>query len=512
MSQAQPSISLSDSSRIQLGPWPRLLSASGVLFGVFAVVGQPQFDPFISLVLMSFLLGAAAVIQVTTAHHPERKALHVLSRWSGRAFALGSVMLLTALAGAGQQYPELLFWSGTVLVSVSGIALIRSMYKDRHTSANLDGVYHNDLVSKGAAGWILGIVFTGFYVVVYWFPEALDGLIRTTDSLSFAMRGRAADHWFMYGLFYSLAILIMGVRAFYKYRHDRYQLLKTSSVVFFQLIIAFILPNILILFNQPEFYFSYFWPLKWSYLWPGEFGFGWIIQDGGRLGVFMIFWGAVLSIIATPILTYFFGKRWYCSWVCGCGGLAETLGDPFRHLSDYSEKSWKVERWLVYGSFGIIVAATVLVWVNSAMEGAVLGELSNGVARAYGFFIGSIWAGVIGVGFYPLMGSRVWCRFGCPMAAYLGILQKYFSRFRITTNGGQCISCGNCSVYCEMGIDVRAYAQEGKNIVRASCVGCGICATVCPRGVLKLENGPRAGRTQTSPIFESIEIFSDLEL
>ena len=51
------------------------------------------------------------------------------------------------------------------------------------------------------------------------------------------------------------------------------------------------------------------------------------------------------------------------------------------------------------------------------------------------------------------------------------------------------MSCGNCSTYCEMGIDVRAYAQEGKNIVRSSCVGCGICSAVCPRGVLKLENG-----------------------
>ncbi|NJW54948.1 4Fe-4S dicluster-binding protein, partial [Salinimicrobium oceani] len=60
--------------------------------------------------------------------------------------------------------------------------------------------------------------------------------------------------------------------------------------------------------------------------------------------------------------------------------------------------------------------------------------------------------------------------------------------------GGQCISCGNCSTYCEMGIDVRAYAQKGENIVRSSCVGCGICSAVCPRGVLKLENGSLDGR------------------
>jgi polyferredoxin len=108
--------------------------------------------------------------------------------------------------------------------------------------------------------------------------------------------------------------------------------------------------------------------------------------------------------------------------------------------------------------------------------------------------IGSIFSGVIGTGLYPIFGNRTWCRFGCPLAAYMGLVQRFKSRFRITTNGGQCISCGNCSTYCEQGIDVRAYAQKGQNIVRSSCVGCGVCAAVCPRGVLKLENGPEANR------------------
>ena len=114
---------------------------------------------------------------------------------------------------------------------------------------------------------------------------------------------------------------------------------------------------------------------------------------------------------------------------------------------------------------------------------------SDSVRTWYGFLIGSAFAGVVGTGFYPLMGNRVWCRFGCPLAGYFGLIQRFRSKFRITTNGGQCISCGNCSTYCEMGIDVRSYAQKGQNIVRASCVGCGVCAAVCPRGVLRLENG-----------------------
>jgi Pyruvate/2-oxoacid:ferredoxin oxidoreductase delta subunit len=66
------------------------------------------------------------------------------------------------------------------------------------------------------------------------------------------------------------------------------------------------------------------------------------------------------------------------------------------------------------------------------------------------------------------------------MAAIL-VQQRLLSKFRITTNGGQCI-CGNCSTYCEMGIDVRSYAEKEKTLF-VPPVGCGICAAVCPRGV-----------------------------
>ena len=88
------------------------------------------------------------------------------------------------------------------------------------------------------------------------------------------------------------------------------------------------------------------------------------------------------------------------------------------------------------------------------------------------------------------------------------VVQRFKSKFRITTNGGQCISCGNCSTYCEMGIDVRAYAQRGQNIIRSSCVGCGVCSAVCPRGVLNLENRDEEGR-YNQPILlgnDSIEV------
>ena len=148
---------------------------------------------------------------------------------------------------------------------------------------------------------------------------------------------------------------------------------------------------------------------------------------------------------------------------------------------------------MIYSVLVFITALTALLWCEPYFPASFKGTL-YGVREFYGFLIGCVFSGVVGVGFYPLLGTRAWCRFGCPMAAVLGLLQKYFSRFRITTNGAQCISCGNCSKYCEMGIDVRWYAQRGQNVVRASCVGCGLCAAVCPRGVLSLENGPSEDR------------------
>ena len=206
----------------------------------------------------------------------------------------------------------------------------------------------------------------------------------------------------------------------------------------------------------------------------------------------IVVWSFLGSLVAFPMLGYFLGKRFYCSWVCGCGGLANTAGEPFRHLSDKSSKAWRFEKVSVHAVLGLAIVTTVIVWLNWAIgkqPPAVLRLRLPGAAVVRLLRSGRSSSGVLGVGLYPLMGTRVWCRFGCPMAAVLGLIQK-FGRFRITVKKDMCISCGNCSTYCEMGIDVRQYAMANQDVKRAACVGCGMCAHVCPRGVLKLENKP----------------------
>ncbi len=403
------------------------------------------------------------------------------------AVAIGALLFFAAWLGAplGQSWlgPTVTF----LLLCGGAILWFVLKYKDTTPGIKSNGIFFSSAMTRGAWGWGLGIFMTGFYVLLYWFPAYLDGAVRLVDPISYGLARQPANQWFLYGFLYTVSMIVFGVRMFMKYRHNRYHLIRTGSVVFFQLGLAFLLPNFLKALNQPEFYFSYFWPLKPEYFFPSDIGY--LREHPGGLGFFFIAWAVIMSFVATPVLTFFFGKRWYCSWVCGCGGLAETLGDPWRHLSDKSTRVWKIERWMIHGVLVAIIGLTAVLWINEVRGGGFLGEFSSAYRRQYGFFIGMFFSGVAGVGFYPVLGSRVWCRFGCPMAAILGIFQRFFSRFRITTNGGQCMSCGNCSTHCEMGIDVRAYAQRGENIVRASCVGCGVCAAVCPRGVLRLENG-----------------------
>lgn len=404
------------------------------------------------------------------------------------------VFTITKASGIGFLPRNLsaMFFLSFGLLILGSLMYITGQYSNKLAGIKNNHVFTNPLTNRGWLGIALGILLITFYIILYFYPEYLTNWVILLDPVSRALNGGPASQWFLYGFLYTLAVLIMGIRMMLKYRHSRYHLIRTCSIMFFQLSFAFIIPEILISLNKPGYDFKNIWPLDYDFFYSYNLE---RLTNSDTLGWLMLFWGLALIVLAVPVITYFFGKRWYCSWVCGCGGLAETLGDPFRQLSDKSIRAWKVERWLIHGIllFAILNTAGVLYTYFSGSY-SLLGIQTESIKTSYGFIISSIFAGVVGTGFYPLMGNRVWCRFGCPLAAYLGIVQRLKSRFRITTNGGQCISCGNCSTYCEMGIDVRWYAQRGQNIIRASCVGCGVCASVCPRGVLKLENGPEKSR------------------
>ncbi len=288
------------------------------------------------------------------------------------------------------------------------------------------------------------------------------------------------DKWFVYGFIYTIFIIIFGIKVLNKRKHDKYQTIRTLVVIFVQLFLAFLIPLTMRVLHTQEYYFSYLWPLQIEYFYP---------ETILKFPFPFVFYSFAGSLILFPVFALILGKRFYCSWICGCGGLAETFGDKWRQLSNKSTKAWQFEKVSIHFSLILAVIGTVIIIVNYNINYTIdiLNTLADRFANFYSFIFKFILSGIIGVSFYPTLGSRVWCRFFCPMAAMLGLIQK-LGRFHIRVKIDMCISCGNCSTYCEMGIDVRAYAQDNKSFTRASCVGCGICAHVCPRGVLRLEN------------------------
>ena len=425
-------------------------------------------------------------------HSPLMRGLSL----SWRTFFLGATIL--GILVYGFFYINTFFWPLVTAAIMGLIIWLVFSYEDSKERTPARSAAPEYGLNTAWLGVIAGTYLIGFYILLYWAPHHITPWMRMADPLSQALNGGDASQWFVYGMLYTVIVLVMGIKMIAKYQHNRYQIIRTCSVMFFQTAIAFLLPEILVRLNQPYYDFKNIWPLNYTFF------FDWNINNlvnSGGLGIFMFVWGVLLIIVGVPIFTYFYGKRWYCSWVCGCGGLAETMGDPYRHLSDKSLRAWKFERWIIHGVlvFAVVMTMAVLYTYFTGSQ-QILFISSDSVRGWYGFLIGSAFAGVVGTGFYPLMGNRMWCRFGCPLAAYLGLVQRFKSRFRITTNGGQCISCGTCSTYCEMGIDVRHYAQRGQDIVRSSCVGCGICAAVCPRGVLRLENSDLDVDTRTEEL------------
>jgi polyferredoxin len=341
--------------------------------------------------------------------------------------------------------------------------------------------------NRGWPAWVIAILLTSFYVVLYFDyklfgRDLLSPLVQKLMPLSDPSGRPAVDKWTLYGLLYTLAVIIGGVVFMLKNRRSPYHLRRTLVIIGVQLLLAFLIPGWMRVLSGKSFYFSYLWPLKIDYFYPKTI-FG--------LGLPFALYSFLASLVMMPLLAFFVGKRWYCSWVCGCGGLANTLGDTWRHLSSKTRWTWRLEMVTIHSVLILALVTTALVLINWGVGKSHpdFASFAFKVQEWYGFWIGAMFAGAVGVSVYPLLGTRVWCRFGCPMAAVLGLIQR-IGRFQITSQGEMCIACGNCSHYCEMGIDVRSYAMRGEPIKRASCVGCGMCAHVCPRGVLRLENRP----------------------
>jgi thioredoxin reductase/NAD-dependent dihydropyrimidine dehydrogenase PreA subunit len=296
-------------------------------------------------------------------------------------------------------------------------------------------------------------------------------------------------HWFqqgyLYSLLYTVVMCVFGFRAFKRWskvaRDNRYQKWRYISLASFQ-VGFFLIANVIAVqamaidnawrawgLYQP-------WPLFF-----GTFDFKWWNQSDPR-AVEYLFIGAGLfgTFVAIPLAARWHGKR-FCTWICGCGGLAETLGDRWRHLSAKGKRSRK---WEFQGAVVLVAAAIVML----VTLGALGGDSDNAWMTGYKYVVDFWLVAVIPVALYPFFGGKVWCRYWCPLAAWNQILARAYGRLQIKSND-KCISCTMCSKYCQVGVDVMSFAknQAAFDNANSSCIQCGICVDVCPMGVLEFD-------------------------
>jgi NosR/NirI family nitrous oxide reductase transcriptional regulator len=214
--------------------------------------------------------------------------------------------------------------------------------------------------------------------------------------------------------------------------------------------------------------------------------------------------GALQTFVLIPLAVLRWGKGAYCGWVCSCGALAETLGDTQRSKMPHGP-GWNrlnlVGQVLLAVAFALL-ALRVLAWAFPALGlGGVFDLLMEGRGGdgrlvnplSWKWTVDVLLAGVLGVGFYFRASGRVWCRFACPLAAFMHVVAR-FSRFAIVPEKPKCISCNVCTSVCHQGIDVMAFANRGLPMQDPQCVRCSACVQSCPTGVLQFGRVTPEGR------------------
>jgi ferredoxin len=279
-----------------------------------------------------------------------------------------------------------------------------------------------------------------------------------------------------YSLAYTILMVAFGVAAARRWR-SRYQAWRYASLLFFQ-VAFFLIVNL----GAPRLAGGDAWRAWGLYQpWPLFFNtFYWL--PPGAVGWFFGGFGLFLVVVFMPLMARYHGKR-FCTFICGCGGLAETVGDRFRHRSPKGPRSraWEFQSYVLLAWATLALVATFT---------AFRGDPGNALSRLYSEIVDFWLVAVIPVALYPFYGGKVWCRYWCPLAAYNQLLSHWFGKLKIVAND-KCISCTECSKYCQVGVDVMAFAKQQQPFDNrnSACIHCGICIDVCPMNVLSFSSG-----------------------
>ena len=192
----------------------------------------------------------------------------------------------------------------------------------------------------------------------------------------------------------------------------------------------------------------------------------------------MVAWYLLISFVFIPIIVFLYGRRAWCSFICGTGVMAETLGDEYRKKGAKSNgipAFFTALRW-------IILIASVALTV-AFLAGDPQNKLLNMIYLiVFIFVLRLFFMQAVNIILMPKFGTRIWCKYFCPQGLLIGLFSR-FGRFALVKNESLCVNCGTCNQNCSMSIDIA----NGPTINKSDdCVGCGVCVEVCPNNALSM--------------------------
>lgn len=327
------------------------------------------------------------------------------------------------------------------------------------------------------------------YTFLKW-PVLMVDLGIINDQASTYFLGKSPSFW--YATVYTLLVCTIAVTVIFSKKSpynpapnattSEYQRGKFSAIFLSQLIFFYTLPYIVPALMQSGGFFAdpISLPKKMAHVYISPAFTSW----------FWAFW----IFLLIPIVVYLFGKR-YCSWFCSCGNLAESIGVTkwgvkwVRHQTPSGDTAKKLEiLQLITMILGFVIGFSILVNTLKIINAT---DFVSAAIFYQDLVIDFIFGSIVGVGLYPFLGTRIWCRYGCPLAKFMELLGRYGkSRFKVQANSN-CKGLSLCSAQCPMGIDVASFAHKDKKPTLGSfslsetlCIGCGGCIERCPTSAL----------------------------
>jgi polyferredoxin len=194
-----------------------------------------------------------------------------------------------------------------------------------------------------------------------------------------------------------------------------------------------------------------------------------------------IFTGTFILLGLTIIIAILF-RRSFCGQLCPFGALQELINKVgnkiFKKKLIIPEKIDKKLRYLKYFILALTLYMAIIttgLWYSSYDPYSALGHIFK-IEELL------IWPSIIGlillifIIIVSLIYDRVFCKYICPMGAFLSLISR-ISPMKITRNNKTCINCKICDKVCPMNIEV----SKEKEITNTECINCNVCVNNCPK-------------------------------